>query len=131
MLGVAHLFSGRAAEALGVLEQGLRLSPSDPNNLNRFLYAAIACCSAGQPERGRHFARRSLELRPHWTCALKIVVLCCRALGDEQQAARALDEMQAAGETKIDLTRFIYKFTPAWGEHIDMALARHEWCERR
>jgi hypothetical protein len=53
------------------------------------------------------------------------------ALGDEQQAARALDEMQAAEETKSDLTRLIYKFTPAWGEHIDMALARHEWCERR
>ncbi len=132
ILGVAHLFSSRAAEALEALEHGLRPSPSDPNNLNWFLYAAIACYFTGQPDRGLRFARRSLELRPHWTCALKIVVLCCRALGDEQQAALALGEMQAAGDTKSDLTRFIYKFTPAWGEHIDEALARHAvLCERR
>jgi adenylate cyclase len=122
ILGVAHLFSGRANQALEALEHGLRLSPSDPNNLNWFLYAAVACCFTGQPERGLTFARRSLELRPHWACALKIVVLCCRAIGDERQAQLALDEMQSVGDTQSDLTRFISKFNPAWGAKIERAI---------
>jgi adenylate cyclase len=121
-LGVVLLMSGRPKDAIESFEHGLRLSPFDPQSFTFFCFQALACYFANQPAKGLQAAHRALELRPRWMSALQAVVLCARALGDERQAAQALEEVKVASDTG-DTLMFVLKFNPAWAEQVEKALA--------
>jgi adenylate cyclase len=118
ILGGAHLNAGRAKEAVEPLEHGLKLSPYDPQNFSWLFLLALAYYFAGDPQQGLSTARRALSLRPHWHSALKLVLICCAALGDMQQARSVVSELQAS-DPGGDLIQSVAKFNPAWAKEID------------
>ena len=120
--GVALLLSGHAKDAIEPFEHGLRLSPFDPQNFTFFCYKGIAHYFNDQFEQGLQAAQRVLELRPHWMPALKTVVLCARALGNEKLAGEALEEMKIAPDTRDNLV-FVLEFNPTWAEHVKTVLS--------
>ena len=121
VLGAAHLYEGQPEKAIEPLEHGLRLSPYDPQNFSWLLLLAMAYHFAGESQQALSTARRTLSLRPHWHAALKLVVLCCRALGNLQQARSAASELQAS-DPGGDLIQSVARFNPAWAEEIDTAV---------
>ena len=121
VLGAAHLYEGQPEKAIEPLEHGLRLSPYDPQNFSWLLLLAMAYHFAGESQQALSTARRTLSLRPHWHAALKLVVLCCRALGNLQQARSAASELQAS-DPGGDLIESVARFNPAWAEEIDTAV---------
>jgi adenylate cyclase len=123
ILGGAHLYAGRAKEAVEPLEHGLKLSPYDPQNFSWLLFLALAYYFAGDPQQGLSTARRALSLRPHWHAALKLVVLCCVALGDLQQARTAASEL-ATRNPGGDLIQSLARFNAGWAEEIEQAVRR-------
>jgi adenylate cyclase len=118
ILGGAHLYAGQPKEAIEPLEHGLKLSPYDPQNFSWLLFLGMAYYLAGDPQQGLSTARRALSLRPHWHNALKLVLVCCAALGDMQQARSVVSELQAS-DPGGDLIQSVAKFNPAWAEEID------------
>jgi hypothetical protein len=72
--------------------------------------------------RGLDAARRALELRAHWSPALKTVAVCSQAAGDEERARSALAEMRDSSDPGRDITPTIAKFNPHWAEHISQVL---------
>ncbi len=121
VLGAAHLYAGKPKEAIDPLEHGLRLSPYDPQNFSWLLLLALAYHFAAEPQQALSTARRALSLRPHWHAALKLVVLCCRALGDLQQARSAIMELQVR-DSGGDLIQSIARFNSAWAGEIETAV---------
>jgi adenylate cyclase len=81
-------------------------------------FLALAYYFAGDPQHGLSTARRALSLRPHWHNALKVVLVCCVALGDMQQARSVVSELQS-GDPGGDLIQSVAKFNPAWAEEIN------------
>jgi adenylate cyclase len=125
VLGAAHLYAGKPKEAIDPLEHGLRLSPYDPQNFSWLLLLALAYHFAAEPQQALSTARRALSLRPHWHAALKLVVLCCRALGDLQQARSAVMELQVR-DSGGDLIQSIARFNSAWAGEIETAVHQTE-----
>ncbi|KAB0269250.1 adenylate/guanylate cyclase domain-containing protein [Microvirga brassicacearum] len=121
VLGVAHLYAGGPKEAIAPLEHGLRLSPFDPQNFSWLFFLALAYFFAGEPRQALGTARRALSLRPDWHPALKLVVICCAALGDRQQARSAASALRAS-DPGGDLIQSITRFNPVWAEEIDGAV---------
>jgi tetratricopeptide (TPR) repeat protein len=64
VLGMAYLFSGRAAEAIPLLQHALNLNPRDPQNPVWFNVLALAQLIAGQAESAMQTALRALKARP-------------------------------------------------------------------
>jgi tetratricopeptide (TPR) repeat protein len=64
VLGMAYLFSGRAAEAIPPLQHALNLNPHDPQNPVWFNVLALAQLIAGQAESAMQTALRALKARP-------------------------------------------------------------------
>jgi adenylate cyclase len=81
------------------------------------LFLGLAYYFAGDPQQGLSTARRALSLRPHWHNALKLLLICCAALGDLQQARSGASELQAS-DPGGDLIQSVAKFNPAWAEEI-------------
>jgi adenylate cyclase len=121
VLGAAHLYAHRPKEAIEPFEHGLRLSPYDPQHFSWLLLLALAYSFAGEPQQGLNTARRALSLRPHWHAALKLVVLCCVALGDTQQARSAASELQVT-DPGGDLIQSFARYNPDWLGEIDQAM---------
>jgi adenylate cyclase len=122
ILGAAYLHSGRPQDAIEPLEHGLRLSPFDPQNFTWLFLLSVAYASSGNPETGLSTARRALSLRPHWIPALKVVVLCCKLLGDMSQARSAASQVRSASASEGDLARLIPVSNPAWIDQIEQAV---------
>jgi adenylate cyclase len=126
VLGAAYLLAGRAKDAVEPIERALRLSPFDPQSFSWFEFLALAYYFSGYPDKGLEDARRAIALRPGWTPALSVVVLCSVALGDQEQARSALLDLKASGEPKGDLLFLVTKYNPSWGNEIDRAVAAAE-----
>src|SRR5262249_58715172 len=78
--GMALLFSGRASEAIGPLEYGLRLSPYDSQNFVWFNILALARLFSGRAEAGLEAVARALQVRPHWWTSLRSLRCCYSSL---------------------------------------------------
>jgi adenylate cyclase len=115
------VYAGRSREALEPLDHGLRLSPYDPQNFSWLFFLALAYFFAGEAQLALSTARRALSLRPHWHCALKLIVLCCIATGDVQQARIAASDLQAS-DPGSDLIQSIAKFNPSWADEINRSV---------
>jgi adenylate cyclase len=111
-------------EAIEPLEHGLRLSPFDPQNFTWSFFLALSYYLTGDPANGLEDAKRALALRPHWSPALIVIILCSLGLGDEAQARSASLELRTCGKTGGDLIALICRYNPAWAEHIREALGR-------
>jgi adenylate cyclase len=118
--GAIHLAAGRADEAIGNLEHGLKMSPFDPQGFVWMFFLSVACYVSGDTEKGLEAAEQALDLRPDWSPALKLEALCCLARRDDDQA-RALLARIPASDNDVDLSALLMK--AGWAEQIEQSLA--------
>ena len=126
VLGMARLYSGRAAEAVGPLEHGLRLNPYDPQNFHWFRILALAYYFSGQNELAVQAALKALNVRPSWPFTLETVAVCYAALNRLQDAKESIDRMRQLPGPRTDPTAPMKALNPAWAEQISAMLAKAE-----
>jgi len=122
--GMALLFSGRASEAIGPLEYGLRLSPYDPQNFVWFNVLALARLFSGRAEAGLEAAARALQVRPNWRTSLEVLICCYAALGKWDEARRCARQMVSITKQPGDVLAPLKAHNPAWTEQMTSALRR-------
>ena len=88
-LGVAHLFSGRASEAITPFRRGLRLSPYDPQNPVWSNFLAVAQFFAGDAEGALATSAHALGARPDRRPIIETVACCYAATGKWDDAVGA------------------------------------------
>jgi adenylate cyclase len=115
VLGVATLFSAQPREAIPELRYGLRVNAFDPHSFTWHFFLALAHYLVDQPVQGLEEAKRSLEIRPHWSPALKVAAACEVALGHRLAARQLAIELEAQGETDGDLLATVAMHLP---EHV-------------
>jgi len=122
VLGMALLFSGRAAEAIVPLEYGLRLSPYDPQNFVWFNLLALARLFSRRAEAGLEAATRALQVRPNWWTSLEVLVCCYAALGKWDEARRYAQQMATVTKQPGDVLAPLKSHNPDWAKQMDSAL---------
>jgi TolB-like protein len=122
VLGMALLFSGRAAEATAPLEYGLRLSPYDPQNFVWFNLLALARLFSRRAEAGLEAATRALQVRPNWWTSLEVLVCCYATLGKWDEARRYAQQMATVSKQPGDVLAPLKSHNPDWAEQMDSAL---------
>jgi len=95
LLGIAHAFGGRPAEALACIDRAIRLSPRDTFLSDFELYYAFAHFQAARYELGLKHAQQSHEMRPGHPYPLLMAAACAGHLGDIDRAAAILREFKA------------------------------------
>src|SRR5262245_37913657 len=120
--GMALLCSGRASEAIGPLEYGLRLSPYDPQNFVWFNILALARLFSGPTQAGLDTAARALQVRPNWWTSLEVLVCCYVALGKWDEARRFAQQMATVARQYGDVLAPLKAHNPAWKEQMASAL---------
>ena len=118
---MALLFSGRALEATAPLEQGLRLSPYDPQNFVWFNVLALAHLFAGQQEGALDAAVRAQQVRPNWWTTLEVLVCCYAALGRWDEARDCVRQLEAVARQPGDVLAPLKLNNPQWREQMDAA----------
>lgn len=123
-LGMAQLSSGRAADAIGPFQRGLKLSPHDPQNPAWFNLLATAHLFAGDPDSALQTATRALAARPGWRATLETMA-CCYAAADRwddaRRCVRELAQLEgSSGESLGPLRERI----PQWRDRINDVLER-------
>ncbi len=93
-LGFARINAGKAVEAIGPIEHGLRLSPFDPQNFVWVGNLALAKYFAGHREAALQTAMRALSIRPGWVPTLETLAICCAALERLDEARAFVDQMR-------------------------------------
>jgi TolB-like protein len=123
-LGMALLFSGRAAEATAPLAYGLRLSPYDPQNFVWFNILALAHLFAGEREAGLEAAVRAQQVRPNWLMSLEVLICCYAALDrwDEARDCARLISREAREASR--LLAPLKANNPGWKEQMDTAISK-------
>ncbi|MCA6119249.1 winged helix-turn-helix domain-containing protein [Bradyrhizobium sp. WSM 1738] len=124
VLGMALLFSGRASEASTPIENGLRLSPYDPQNFVWFNLLALARLFSGRAEAGLEAAERALQIRPNWWTSLEVLVCCYGALGKWDQARRCAQQMASVARQPADVLTPLRIHNPVWTEQMASSLRR-------
>lgn len=115
VLGMARLYSGNAAGAISPLQQGLKLSPHDPQNFVWHDLLALALLFAGQPETARDEALKALKIRPSWRTTLEVLAACHTALGELQAAKSYADEARQTSPPATDVLTPLRAANPDWG----------------
>lgn len=113
-LGQALLSAGRAAQALGPIEYGLRLNPYDPQNFHWWRILALVRLLCGESCRALEAALRALDLRPSWRLSLETAMLCYAALGQWKEAADCIAEMRLSAPVKSDPIAVLGLQHPQW-----------------
>jgi TolB-like protein len=124
VLGMALLFSGRAAEAIPPLEYGLRLSPYDPQNFVWFNMLALARLFSGHAETALEAAGRALRVRPDWRTSLEVLVCCHAALEQWDDARRCARDMAGLTKQPGDIVAPLRANNPHWATQMQDALIR-------
>jgi TolB-like protein len=123
VLGLARLFAGDAAGAVGPLAHGLRLNPHDPQNAVWFNLLMLAQFFSGEVESAVETGRAALKARPDWPPALRSLACCHAALGHGLEARRlasmAADRPQTAGDALGPLRDGNHE----WAARLDQLLA--------
>jgi len=94
LLGIAHAFGGRSAEAITSIDHAVRLSPRDTFLSDFHLYYAFAYFQGARYDLGLECALQSHHLRPGHPYPLLIGAACAGHLGDES-AVRILRDLKA------------------------------------
>jgi adenylate cyclase len=94
LLGIAHAFGGRSADAVTSIDYAVRLSPRDTFLSDFQLYYAFAYFQGAHYELGLEHALHSHHLRPGHPYPLLIAAACAGHLGDGS-AASILRDLKA------------------------------------
>ena len=95
LLGIAHAFGGRSAEALKCIDHARRLSPRDTYLSDFELYYAFAHFQGARYELGLRFARQASRMRPGHPYPLVLATACAGHLGETETGATLLRELRA------------------------------------
>ncbi|MFQ5515234.1 MAG: hypothetical protein ACE5FG_12485 [Myxococcota bacterium] len=90
LLGFLLALAGRPDEGLPFLELAMRLSPLDPEICLRLNAVAVAHFAAARYEEAAVWARRSIERRPDWSPAHRILAASYGHLGRTEEAGIAV-----------------------------------------
>jgi adenylate cyclase len=93
ILGQLMNYAGHSEEAIGLIERGMRLSPSDPRLFLSLLALAGAYYQAHRYQQAVAAGRRSWALNKSWPVGLRYVVAGLGQLGRLEDAAAALAEL--------------------------------------
>jgi pentatricopeptide repeat protein len=129
-VGLARLSSGRASDALGPFQRGLKLSPHDPQNLAWFNLLATAQLIAGDAEGALSTAARALAVRPDWRPTLETMACCYAATGKWEDARRCVQEMaRLKGPSSFSLAALRERI-PQWRDQMSDLLRKAGWTEQ-
>ncbi len=95
LLGIAHAFGGRSAEALKCIDYAVRLSPRDTYLSDFDLYYAFAHFQSARYELGLQFAQQAHRMRPGHAYPLVLGTACAGHLGETKTGAMLLRELKA------------------------------------
>ena len=118
---MALLFSGRALEATAPLEQGLRLSPYDPQNFVWLNVLALAHLFAGQHESALDAAVRAQQVRPNWWTTLEVLICCYVALGSWDEARECARQLEVVARQPGDVLAPLKLNNARWREQMNAA----------
>jgi tetratricopeptide (TPR) repeat protein len=121
---MALLFSGRAAEAAAPLEQGLRLSPYDPQSFVWFNLLALARLFSAQPQAGLDAAVRAQQVRPNWGTTLEVLVCCYAALERWDEARDCMRQLRTSAKSDGDVLAPLKLNNPRWREQMAFAMQK-------
>src|SRR5271166_3316406 len=128
-VGIARLSSGRASDAIGPFQRGLKLSPHDPQNLAWFNLLATAQLIAGDAEGALLTAARALAVRPDWLPTLETMACCYAATGKWDDARRCVQEMaRLKGPSGFSLAALRERI-PQWRDQMSDLLRKAGWTE--
>jgi tetratricopeptide (TPR) repeat protein len=122
-LGLARLNAGKAVEAIGPYERGLRLSPFDPQNFVWLGGLALAHYFAGSREAALQTAMRALSIRPDWAPTLETLAICCAAL-ERLDEARVFVEQMRHLKKPPDLFPWMKAHRPEWAAEMTSMLRK-------
>ena len=125
-LGMALLASGRASEAIGSFQRGLKLSPHDPQNPAWFNLLATAQLFAGDPESALLTAARAQAVRPDWRPTLETMACCYAATGKWDDARRCVKDAELKGPS-IDNLAGLRRAIPQWRDQMGDLLRMAGW----
>jgi adenylate cyclase len=119
ILGQLMNYAGHPEEAIGLIEQGMRLSPSDPRLFLSLLVLAGACYQAHLYQEAVDAGRRSWALNKSWPVGLRYVVAGLGQLG-RIEAAAALAELQPIEPSLAYVAEVCRRFyqLPAFVDHV-------------
>jgi adenylate cyclase len=123
VLGACMLLLGQSREAIRELEQGLHLNPFDPHGAYWRFHLALAHYVGAEPTRGLEQARVCLEMRPHWSVALRVAIACLVTMGDHAGARQSVTELDKEGDAGQDLLVSVTLQQPEWVQRIDACVA--------
>jgi tetratricopeptide (TPR) repeat protein len=95
LLGIAHAFGGRSAEALKCIDYAMRLSPRDTYLSDFELFYAFAYFQAARYELGLQFAKQAHRRRPGHAYPLLLGTACAGYLGETETGTILLRELKA------------------------------------
>jgi tetratricopeptide (TPR) repeat protein len=122
-LGLARLSAGKAVEAIGAMEHGLRLSPFDPQNFVWLGNLALAQYFAGNREAALQTAMRALTIRPGWVPTMETLAICCAAL-ERLGEARAFVEQMRQLDKPPDVFAPMKAQRPEWAAEMASMLRK-------
>ena len=93
-LGMALACDGQSDTAIHQLEQALRMSPHDPQNIFVYTGLAVAHYLAGNYPDAVDFGHKAVQQRPGFTGGHRIYVASLAQAGQIEEARRALDRLK-------------------------------------
>ena len=123
VLGICTLLLGQPREAIRELQQGLQLNPFDPHGLYWRFHLALAHYVEAEPTLGLEQARVCLEMRPHWSVALRVATACLVTMGDPAGAQQFVVELDREGDASQDLLANVALQQPEWVQRLDACVA--------
>jgi TolB-like protein len=128
-VGMARLSSGRASDAIGPFQRGLKLSPHDPQNLAWFNLLATAQLIAGDTEGALLTTTRAQAVRPDWPPTLETMACCYAASAKWEDARRCVREMaRLKGPSGFSLAALRERI-PQWRDQMSDLLRKAGWTE--
>ena len=93
-LGNALACDGQADAAIPHLEQALRMSPHDPQNIFVYTALAVAYYLNGNYSEAINFGHKAVQQRPGFTGAHRIYIASLAQAGRSEEARAALDRLK-------------------------------------
>jgi TolB-like protein len=124
VLGMAKLFSGKAAEAIPSLERGLSLHRFDPQSFVWLNLLALARLFSGRAEAALEAALQAVRFRPDWRPSQVTLACCQMVLGQEQDARRSIGKVATMPKPQADALAPLMIHNPDWAERLRQLLVR-------
>ena len=124
VLGMAQLYSGRAHEAKGSLQHGLRLNSYDPHNFVWFDLLALAHLFTGETEHALQAATKALKIRPALHLTLETMALCCAAVDRMGDARHCFEAMYRLSSQPSSILAPLRARNPRWGDEMAKLLQK-------